>query len=555
MRIRNAFLYTPGMVPHVRWLLVVVLLFGAADARESYDEILKRYNILVKRKTLRKRTLGRQLLADTEDDRALDILIRDYAKPGKPALQTRYLIAHMVGDVFAEEKHADKFVTWRGRHGKPVDAWLWYRTLLAHHENKGPDDLIDLAKSRSDLFLRCTAIEVLRLRFDPAMMKLIVELVNKLPEKPLDRAILIESMTAALCNLHEYKAKPAFRAPAEALIKQMERPTMSKRTKIVMGRYFARLFKTNYVWTNPARWLAELNFVQSGGKTATQKGYDEKKPTFAGIEANGDRICYVIDMSDSMLTPLSPKELEKLPRGPITGKTAKRRASKSDAWKKAFKAVDWSKVKTRFDAARELLKTSLLGLEEHQYFCVIWFGDKSAALSATRGLVSATAGNVKKVFAELDGLRAGSATATREHGTLKGNTNMHGGMHRAFKLKGKGAVGPGEYVNRSTWKGCDVIFLLSDGDPSWDDWAGTDQRDPWDSVGDPETGVRTNQEASTLNFPGPYARSNYLVTDVTRLNLFRKVEIHAIGMGEANMSTLQRIAAIGIGQAVNLKGQ
>jgi hypothetical protein len=39
---------------------------------------------------------------------------------------------------------------------------------------------------------------------------------------------------------------------------------------------------------------------------------------------------------------------------------------------------------------------------------------------------------------------------------------------------------------------------------------------------------------------------------VTRLNLFRKVEIHCVGMGDAQMSILETIASLGKGQALDL---
>ncbi|MDH3591490.1 MAG: hypothetical protein OER88_06410 [Planctomycetota bacterium] len=539
------------------WTILLALIAGVAHA-ESYEKILKRYKVLVKRTTLRKRTLGRRMLANTGDDRALPILMADYAKPKKPKDQVRYVIAYMVTDSFAEEKHASAFAQWRAKHKKPMDAWLWYRTLILHHETHGGDDLVALAKSDKLLWFRAAAVEVLRFRLDPVLLTLIPALCAKLPDKPVERAVMLESMAAGLAAMVEYRDKPELTAPATALFKQMDRPTTTKRTKIVMGRYFAKLFKSRYVWTNGARWMGELRYAQSGGKVASLDGYAKKKPTFAGIEANGDRICYVIDMSDSMLTPLKPAELKKLPKGPVTGKPgqkARARAAKSDAWKKAFENVKWKNVKNRFDAARELLKTSLLGLEEHQYFTVIWFGDKAATLMSTKGLVKATAGNVKKTFAELDRIRPGAKKDGRPHGTLRGATNLHGALHRAFKLKGQGAVGAGEYVNLSTWKGCDAIFVLSDGDPTWDDWAGTDVRDPWDQVGDPESGARGQSDATTLNFPGPYAQSGYLISDVRRLNLYRKVEIHCVGMGEANMSTLQRLAGIGIGQAISLRGR
>ena len=40
-----------------------------------------------------------------------------------------------------------------------------------------------------------------------------------------------------------------------------------------------------------------------------------------------------------------------------------------------------------------------------------------------------------------------------------------------------------------------------------------------------------------------------LVEDVKRLNLFREVEIHCIGIGEANMGLLNQISRIGLGTA------
>ena len=91
----------------------------------------------------------------------------------------------------------------------------------------------------------------------------------------------------------------------------------------------------------------EIEFLARGGKQPTNDKYDPP-PTFAGIEASGDRICYVIDLSDSMLEPLSPREMEKLPKGPVTGPSRQRKEAKNDAWKRAFENVKWDKVTNKF---------------------------------------------------------------------------------------------------------------------------------------------------------------------------------------------------------------
>ena len=47
-----------------------------------------------------------------------------------------------------------------------------------------------------------------------------------------------------------------------------------------------------------------------------------------------------------------------------------------------------------------------------------------------------------------------------------------------------------------------------------------------------------------MTFYGPYVDANgYLVDDVRRMNLFRNVAIHCIGVGEADMLPLRMIAA------------
>lgn len=534
--------------------LVVLAGLASVAGAEDFDKALSAYRSWIKRPSLHKRTLGRERLASTQDMRALQILAQSYGKPEAPRDQVQYLIVNIAADFYAESEHLPIYAAWREKHRKPQDAWLWYQSLIPHLENAGPQDLLAIARNERDVCLRAAAIEALRFRQDPAVLELIPELAEKLPTKKVARALILESLTAALYTQRDKRSEEVFRVPAEALIRRMDEDATLPRTRIVMGRYLSRTFGVKYVWRSGKRWMAELNQAQHGSMQGSLKGY----ATFAGIEATGDRICYVIDMSDSMLTPLTPRVIEKLPKGPVSGVNARVREeklSKNAEWKKAFAQVKWDKVKNRFDAARELLKASLVGLKEDQYYAVMWFGDGAGLLNSTKGLRKATLKSVRATMRELDSIRPGSKKRNRPHGTLRGATNMHGGLHRAFKLRGSGLVGAYEYVNPRTWSaGCDTIFLLTDGVPTWDDWPNQDRKDPLDRAGDPESGHKTN-DAPTLNFPGPYRRTHHLLEDVRRLNLFRKVEIHCVGMGEANMNTLSAIASIGKGEALNLTGK
>ena len=147
-------------------------------------------------------------------------------------------------------------------------------------------------------------------------------------------------------------------------------------------------------------------------------------------------------------------------------------------------------------------------------------------------------------------------TDRRPDGQLGGQTNLHAGIAAAFGATRSGTTRSQEYVDAKGFvDGCDTVFVLSDGAPSWDDYAEKDTRDPEDQAGDPETG-RKFENVPTLIFQGPYARPpfDFLVDDVQRMNLFRKAEIHCVGIGEANHHLLRQIADIGLGQALKVEG-
>jgi hypothetical protein len=123
---------------------------------------------------------------------------------------------------------------------------------------------------------------------------------------------------------------------------------------------------------------------------------------------------------------------------------------------------------------------------------------------------------------------------------------MHGGLRRAFQVRGRGLAEGDEHVDgRAMIEGADTIFLLSDGDPTWDDWDKVDTNYGEDNAGDPESGV-AHQQLPNMHYTGPYARRENLLPDVTRMNLFRSVEIHCIAIGEVDVSILQEISRIGL---------
>ncbi|MCC7510033.1 MAG: hypothetical protein IT464_11790 [Planctomycetes bacterium] len=527
------------------------------------------YDDYIKRPSLQMRTRGRVGLAKTQHKGAWDILTKSYAKPEAPKDHVKYLLASICAQYFGDEEWANGWVTWREANKKPEDAWLWYRGLIHHQQNRGEDDLIAIvSEPKNDLFLRAAAFEALAENGSEKILAWWETELDKAEKwKGVERAVLLECCAHNMATETSQKGTDQFRKTGLKLIPLIEEKQTDDRTKLVMARYFKEIFATDKLYVNAKPWLDLL--LNPDKEPARDDKYAPAAPPtkFVGIESNGKRIVYVIDLSDSMMKPVSTKIKEEIkkppePSGPVTGSGEHRKPPGKDEGKKEEEKKEpemedelpWDKIKVRFHVAREYLKLSLKTLQPDQFYCVIKFGTNAELAKTTKGLTPATAANIQATIRELDAIKPGPGTEIRKDGTLMGDTNLHGGIHRAFKVTKGGMVKEFEYVDGTTWfDGADTIFILSDGDPTDDDWAQVDKRDPWDQTGDPETRTKAPDQEN-LRFPGPYGywqyngQGEFLVDDVRRLNVFRKCEIHCIGIGEATYSMLRGIANVGRGQ-------
>ena len=126
----------------------------------------------------------------------------------------------------------------------------------------------------------------------------------------------------------------------------------------------------------------------------------------------------------------------------------------------------------------------------------------------------------------------------------------------------KGAQDEPFYVDaKSLTEGCDTVFLLSDGIPNWDGFDVLDKDYGEGRVmNDLEAGVEA-QRTPQLRYHGPYATfptvtgrpsagqiDCWLLRDVNRMNAFRRIRLHCVGLGEANETLLSSLADIGNGE-------
>jgi len=528
--------------------LALFAIIAVAHAGDDWEAKVAAYRKSQKRPSLWKRTLGREAIAATRDKRAIELLAEDYAKPEKPHDQVQYLCASIATLYFNDKDSVEPLDAWRVKHTDAEDAWLWYRVLSVHQQFRGADDVIAIVKDPElDVFLRAAALEAIAMRSDGDMLGLIQELLNNLPDDK-QRWVLVESCMNAMRRQTAKLDDDAFRHPANQLARMLDQDVVPEHTKYAIARTFRDIFKAEHAWLTSAPWLKRI-----AGETGRVPSRTLAQPSFLGLQAEGTRICYVIDMSDSMLTPLTDKEKQDL-RNPVTGHGKYDDPDKKAPPPKAdpeIEALPWDKIVTRFDAACEFLKLSLRKLTDEQEFAVIWFGTDAGLLDECKGMQKVNDKRVEKVIEELDAIKPGKPTTARPQGTLRGMTNLHGGIQRAFKCKSKGLIKDYEYVDWLGFtQGADTIFLLSDGKQSWSDWDAVDSTDSDDVAGDPESGYGADEgggEHSELHFYGPYVDERHMLDDFTRMNLFRKCEIHCIGIGEADSRALKAIAQIGHG--------
>jgi hypothetical protein len=496
-----------------------------AAAALEYEESLGRGSLY-------RKALGIEAFAATKDPRAFKVLVRRYAKPEVPQLHTRYLLAAAFEAALQDDagKSVDVLAKLLPKHKKPVDAWLHRCVYGLQAKNDAMALRFLVNERRTKPHLRAAAILALGSAKDPQLLQAIPGILGEkvLPKKGQQRAFVIEACARALGEYREL-GREALAPAAEALIAQFGSKAMTERDELVLGRLLQRALKASRPGLGADGWRAILN---GKPEAAPGEGETRVRASFFSVQGTGRNVAYVLDLSDSMLEPLGEAETEKL-----------RQAMPDVAKSGAF-------ARNRFEVTKLMLARSLKGLSPGMSFAIVAFG--SVAELVTPGMLTVTPANVKKALAALEGITVGDPEKDRPHGTLKGWTNLYGGLRLAFKVKKKGAQdADDEYVDKACFtEGCDTIFLLSDGEPTWSDFEGWDQALPGDVVGDGEGGGgSTAADGEEIQYYGPHFLPRFLYADLRRMNLFRNVQIHSIGIGEADPKLLAKVSEIGMGSA------
>lgn len=520
-----------------------------ADAPPGFAEALARFKEVKTRLPFRFHTDGRQRLAETRSLAALDLLAEDYAKSKAHPEYTRYSLAALIDDHFDQAEFVRPLADLRAANSKPVDTWLWVNTLRIEADHGGDAAVIALAQNGANARQRAAAIAAIGRSRSGSVEAVIVPTCVSFPPKTkaAERMLLLGAMSGALLDnkarVNDARYREALKAYIGLLATDVD---LTHTAEVQIARHLQWILGGPAPFVDPEPWL---ELLERGEVKPPRPSHTVVAPRFFGVETDGERLCYVVDMSDSMCKEIAPGSRPQT--GPVTGPKVKKKRELMDE-----SDLPWHRIRTRWDLAREQLRISLLRLTPDKYFSVVWFGSESGVLDSCKGMVKATRANVDRALAELDSIvtipRAElppDEQAVSPDGKLRGKTNLHSGLRRAYGLAGRGYVDEVAYVdNEALTEGCDTIFLLSDGAPSWDDFHVVD-KDYGEGrvVRDTEYNAEA-QRTPQIHYHGPYDDEQWLLEDLRRMNAFRRIRLHCVGLGEANMGLLQRLAAMGHGE-------
>ncbi len=481
-------------------------------------------------------------LAHSDRRDALPRLLKLYRSPPAPREQIREQIAPLIAFTFGRGEQTRTFLeAFQGDLDAPEHAWLAYEVFREWMEQRR-GDRVRLATTVlcEQPFHRAAGLRALAARPTPEDHALARQVLAGLPDDPVARAVLTEAAGELLLAGWRPAEDLEHDATFVLLVTRFDDPAMLRRTRLVLGRMLARALDAENVYLTADAWRGYAERKRAREQLA-REGYhagSSSVPTFMGIAAAGRDICYVLDVSGSMATPIRGKPSTRrgggqFPRrGPATGRRPpagsdprEGAADDKDAFR-GLEALPWPKIHTRLDLVREALKASLRALDEDQRFAVILFSDAAGPLAFTRKPRRATRENVKRACKAVDALAAG------------GGTNLHRGLEIGFGMTEGGVSLEHAFVEEAhLLTGLDTIFVLTDGEPNQDSYT------------TPAAPVPGRLPPAGRIGGAFYAQSPNILRAVERMNLFRRAEIHCIGMGSSARRLLRALAKQGHGEA------
>lgn len=583
------------MSPHQKaglWALFLIILTPSLSNAQNEKERRKDFARLNQSSSLLWDSQVIRRFAAVQKPDILPRLLNAYLKPPTaPQKQLRYLLATEIGNHQRSSLNDKQLKVLLGYLGTTTssDATIWgsYQGFraLTHHQS-GTKKLETIVRESKRPYLRVAALEALGHSGSGTWVIQLPTWIKRAREtrSKTEKILVLEALawtTARVghdhfakdkrkkdddMNFQQFKDREMTRLAVDAIINCLDDLALFPRTKREISLALQHCFDSDKAHTNSSAWHRLLYPESTRREGSTVQRIPVRFMTLAGL---GDRYLFLLDASDSMLTPLTDSEKRALFK--ILPKNKDKDGKTVERSKKKMK-----RRVTRFDAARLHLASTLRSMDEKHEFAIVLFGDQGELF--TPGFVSAKSVNVKKTISSLFSIRVGAPKELRPDGTLKGNTNLYSAFQVAFQVGSAGIVASPEssVESRLLFEGADTIFLLSDGAPTEDGFKGSTppiKRKAVITYGggggryDKETGKSSGggnpRPMGKLPPPveitepikhenGPYLQASYLVDEIRRLNFTRRTIIHVVNIGEARDQISRAIAKAGRGQFVRI---
>lgn len=413
-----------------------------------------------------------------------------------------------------------------------LDQFDFFKALAGMKEVPAADETLRKALADEDNpYIKCAALEAIRqqeaTRFTGDVTKILLE-----ENEAWSKEWLIVPINVFTCleDIVDSDDKPAVISVVEAVITWEERKwCLDERVRYYGGRMLAEItgetadMGSVFFWKWWVQQMKAVGAVDTSNKPAEKRSKTAAIPPVFDTAPVGKRFVFVIDTSDSMKLPLKIDlgEIEKRRerRGPVSGKRKNDKGEEGEEEEEdnnPLRQLPWKDIDTKMKLAREELARAIRSFEGDRYFAVVIYSTEVEVI--TDGYVHATPGNCKKWADKALELEPDSLT------------NIHGGLKQAMQISDKGTEAKEPAVDKNcVLSGADTIIFLTDGWASWsDNSTAQDRQDPRNPAG--------------MVGNGDFILGEDIWPDIVRMNLFRKVIINTVGIGNHDGDLMKNLA-------------
>lgn len=373
------------------WLGVLLLGLGFAPGvgAQDFESAAAAARKGLVHRALHARTRAWRTFAETGDARALKQLVAAYDRSGENP-NGRALLASIACEAFGAREHLPALAGWRNAHAGRDHLWLWYRTLCCEVAAGEPATALGLAAGGHPAWQRAAALEALAAGPEASALVLLADGPAALAKNPLERTLVLEALSHVWSANAARLGTPEHRAAGLWLAAQLDRSETPARARRTLLRALGRVLRPNVSFEEGV--FRRTLFLLEAVPVSEGRRYAPPPMTrFLDLGGSGQRVAYVLDCSGSMAEPLTSLERADLRRLAAPAPAAAARAASLPARKGSVPKDVWEGVDRRIEAAIALLRLSLRSLPSKADFTVVLFASKHAYLSATPGLVEASA--------------------------------------------------------------------------------------------------------------------------------------------------------------------